>query len=711
MRKIYLVANFILYALTTYSQNKVYLKYDSKVPQINYAARKIGESLLSHGYIITKENSLANHTVILNTDKLKPEAYSLDPSANNTIIIKGGDLRGLIYGAYALIEQIEHGKHIDNISPESGKPNQEFRAIKFNLPWETYRPSTAITQHIETVKDLKYWEAFLDMMVKNRFNVVSFWNMHPYTFMIKPKEYPEASPFTDVELATWKKFYHSLFGMAKERGLDTYIVHWSIFVSKAFSDAHGLKNKSYYPTYYCQGDTSALVKKYTKACVKQLLEEYPELDGIGISHGEGMAGMTPTERQQWMDDVIIAGMKEVKRPVKLIHRVPFSSGLGSEGGTSKKVEEVTREAMEKLGNTFDGPIWVEMKFNWSHGHSTPKLIKVHGGKLGDTYFDPKPTNYKVTWMIRNEDFFALRWGVPSFIRDHIAHNGQASYTGGYFIGSECYIPALDYFTATNEKVDWQYAFQRQWLFYKLWGRLLYEPKTPDSLFQADYDSKYGANGRNLLNALSLSSSTSLRLASAYDVRWDFSLYAEGMLALQGDTVKYLSAKHLMNHPSLDPQFISVSKYVDTKMHGGSFAVGDITPPMLADILERDNKAALDLVKNVKTSGNTSLTYEVADISAWAYLGLHLSEKIKAATAWYTYDKNKDPQVKNQLIAHLQKSLLHWDDLIAVTKPLYKEMRLTHYNHNFFYANDNNFFHWSKIRKEVVKELEVALSLP
>ncbi len=31
-----------------------------------------------------------------------------------------------------------------------------------------------------------------------------------------------------------------------------------------------------------------------------------------------------------------------------------------------------------------------MKFNWSHGHSTPKLVKVHGGKLGDTYFKPLP---------------------------------------------------------------------------------------------------------------------------------------------------------------------------------------------------------------------------------------------------------------------------------------------------------------------------------
>ena len=32
---------------------------------------------------------------------------------------------------------------------------------------------------------------------------------------------------------------------------------------------------------------------------------------------------------------------------------------------------------------------------------------------------------------------------------------------------ETYIPALDHFTAVKEKVGWTWAFERQWLFYKL----------------------------------------------------------------------------------------------------------------------------------------------------------------------------------------------------------------------------------------------------
>jgi hypothetical protein len=219
----------------------------------------------------------------------------------------------------------------------------------------------------------------------------------------------------------WQHLYREIFRMAKERGLDTYVVFWSIFVSEEFAKAHNVATENFYPHYYVSGDTSEITKRYLRESVTQMLEEYPDLDGIGVSHGEGMGGMTPLARQQFVDEVFIAGALNAKRkqPVKLIHRVPFSSGLSSGPGVSTDVEKITRTAMEKLGNKFSGPIWAEMKFNWSHGHSTPKLIKVHGGALGDTYFKPTPSNYKIV-QVRNEDFFALRWGVPDLIRQHRA---------------------------------------------------------------------------------------------------------------------------------------------------------------------------------------------------------------------------------------------------------------------------------------------------
>ena len=82
-----------------------------------------------------------------------------------------------------------------------------------------------------------------------------------------------------------------IFRLAKERALDTYIVHWSIFVSKALADAHGVAPRNFYPHYYVDGDTSELVRRYIRESVTQVFLEYPDLDGIGLSHGEGMGGV------------------------------------------------------------------------------------------------------------------------------------------------------------------------------------------------------------------------------------------------------------------------------------------------------------------------------------------------------------------------------------------------------------------------------------
>jgi hypothetical protein len=709
MMKHPLLALILLVTLAGPAQaQRVTLLHDAEVPPVAYAARKLGEALTGHGYQVTSERTGYDHLVnlVINRDRMGAEAFAIIPEGR-VITVLGGDERGLIYGALALAERVRQGTALAVTTAVEQRPHLEFRGIKFNLPWDTYRPSSALDQHYDTVRDLEYWEAFLDMMVENRFNVISLWNLHPFTYLVRPKNFPEASPWSEEEFAQWQHLYRGIFRLAKERALDTYLVHWSIFVSREFADAHQVAAQNFYPHYYVDGDTSELVRRYIRESVTQVLEEYPDLDGFGLSHGEGMGGMTPLERQRWMDEVIVAGMLDAKRPVKLIHRVPFSSGLSSAPGVSADVEAVTRAAMERLEDRFEGPIWVEMKFNWSHAHSTPKLVKVHGGKLGDTYFVPEPKNYKITWMARNEDFFALRWGVPDFIRQHVARNAAASYVGGYFIGSETYIPALDYFTAVTEPVEWRWAFERQWLFYKLWGRLLYDPATPDAVFQAEFNRRYGPPGDHLLQAYALASATQLRLASLYDSRWDFTLYSEGFLALQGDHTRYISVDQLISQPTMDPAYVSVEEYVATRRQGGGFAADRITPPILIELLERDNREALRLVSGIETSGRPALRYEVADVQTWANLGLHLAEKLRGALALQEYRQNSDVRRQQAAIDHLQRALGHWDEVVRITRPLYRDMRLTHYNHNFFVPNEDNLFHWALIRDEVARDVEIA----
>ena len=123
------------------------------------------------------------------------------------------------------------------------------------------------------------------------------------------------------------------------------------------------------------------------------------------------------------------------------------------------------------------------------------------------------TQTGVYFFDRNEDFFWLRWGGAGYIREHIATNGLP-YVGGYAVGSEGSIPALDY-TTREEQTQWIY--QKQWLFHHLWGRLMFEPTTPDTVFAAMFDRRYNMSGSDwgstMLQAYELVSIVPLRLCS------------------------------------------------------------------------------------------------------------------------------------------------------------------------------------------------------
>ncbi|HLN20590.1 MAG TPA: glycoside hydrolase family 20 zincin-like fold domain-containing protein [Bacteroidales bacterium] len=687
----------------------VFISYDNTLPQASYAVRKLNKALADAGYTLLDEKSGKAYLIYIDTDSLKlpAEAYSL-ANTDSTIRITGGDARGMIYGCLSLAEDIRNGVNIDDVKTRSEKPHYLLRAIKHNTSWYSYRPSSALDQHYETLRDPEYWEAFLDMMAENRFNSLSIFNLHPFVFMITPKNFPEASPFSAEEMEEWKKLHKEIFRMAAERAIDVYLIPFNIFVSEEFSKAHNVALTNFYPHYYCKGDTSEIVKKYMRECVTQVLQEYPELTGFGLTLGEGMAGMTPQQREDWMFDTYIEGMRQAGRKSKLVHRIPFSSTTESLGATSVDLERLTRKGIEREASLdfIDGPIFADLKYNWSHAHSTPKLVKVHGGEMFDTFYNPEPDGYKITYTARNEDFFALRWGVPDFVRAHIAENSQ-SYAGGYFVGSETYIPALDYFTAVSDNIDWKFAFERQWLFYKIWGRLLYNPETKDDIFESEFKRRYGSDGENLLEAFSLASSTQLRLASLYDCGWDFTLYGEGFLALQGDSTKYISVKRLMSQPPLAPDYVSIKKYIDSISKGGTFSKEMITPPVLAEMLRNDCNKALKLVRNIDTRSSTALMYEVSDVKTWANLGFHLAEKLEGGMELERFYLTGNEDNRKKAIEHLEKALGYWDKVISITRPIYKDMPLAHYNGSSYDRNDNNLFHWARIRPEVANDVEIA----
>jgi hypothetical protein len=688
-------------------RSEVCVIYQTDSPMLNFAAEKLQEALERTAQkVIHRDLAGANiagdvfiaagsdQRKILEKIIDKPLAYTalkeggfeIVRTPENTIYVLGADHAGAMYGTLDLAEQIAAGKSLEKVGPKTTSPNFEFRAIKFNLPWYSYRTNEALSLHTDTCRDLNFWREFLDMMAVNRFNVLTLWNMHPFTYMIRPTGYEKACPFSDDELDNWQNFWRELFKMAKQRGIETYILNWNIIVSPQFAEAYNVKQEN---------DTSQIVRDYTRKCISQVIDEYPDLTGIGVTQADWMENMTPRQRAEWVEDTFIAGMKDAKRKVKFIYRSVRT------GSPTEMRRVIDNAALEE-------PVWVEIKFNWSHGHSTPKLAITHdydSGKIDERFWKPKANNFKIAWMIRNEDFFLLRWAQGDFIRDHIAANSD-DYVGGYFIGSETYIPAKDYFHKENDHVNWKYAFQKQWLYYMLWGRLLYDPQTDDNVFAHEFDRRYGQHlGQKLLKAYYLASKMPLKLASFHAATWDFTLYSEGFLASAQSHGKFdnvspfISIDELIDHKTLDPDYISIPDHVKNLI--GNIRPKDsmITPLALADELQTDGKAALDLVKTIKPgTAPATLDCELADIKAWANLSLYFSQKIIAGVALETYRNTKDKQQQKKAVKSLQKAAVYWDELIKVTKH-YKQVPSVHLG--------TDKFSWENLRDQVQRDIHLA----
>ncbi|WP_319501876.1 hypothetical protein [uncultured Draconibacterium sp.] len=584
-------------------------------------------------------------------DSEKNDGFELSKS-DNGYQLSSECSRGLLYGLLDISEQLSNGASWGAIQEKSIRAHHDFRAIKFNLPWYSYRSGENLALHTETCRDLKFWESFLDMMVENKFNALTLWNMHPYMYMVKSESFPKASPFTDAEMAEWKKFWKGLFKMAKDRGVDTYVINWNIFLPEAFSKEYGAADYSSETGagYFGEGETNEYIEAYMREMVTLTINKYENLTGIGLTLGERMGGMTSEERKDWVNRTMIAGLKEADRKARLLYRAPLSAGTNSGGSVSVTTEKLTRDAIENLD--LDDDVWISFKFNWSHGHTSPKLSIVHGGMLTDTYWEPYSEKYKGVWTMRNEDFFVMRWGDPDFIREFLDLNSQ-KYIGGCIIGSETYIPAKDYFTKEEHR-SWDYAFERQWLFYKVWGNLLYNRNISDSYFIHAIEEKFELeDGKELLEAWKLASKNPNRLASFFGSTWDATVYSEGFKTNEG---KFIDINTFISRNVLDSSYINIEDFVAESYDKST----QITPLELAAETEKQSARILEIVKKQRKKGaSPELEIELTDLEFWANYGFYFAMKVRAGVALESFRKGIDANGQQKAVEILTKGLGYW----------------------------------------------------
>ena len=589
-----------------------------------------------------------------------------------------------------------------------------FRGVKLNLPWNSYRVHPSLTRHDETMQSPEFWKRLIGFLGESGFNALTLWSIHPWSLMVRPEQWPEACPFDDRELQRWQSLWRLIFDRGRAAGIDVIPVCFNIFVSPELARSRGLAAYSadLSTGYNGKGDYSEEVRAYNRAIVREVLETYPQIGGLGVSQNERMEGGTLEEWQRWIADTYFDIAEEYLQDKTFIVRAH-----------TRPRPEMTRGAIEAYPGTLPRRTLVDVKFNWSHGHASPRFHYMHEGASDEPLREPLPERYKLIYTIRNEDFFGLDYGSPSFMKALVEANRHEA-TAGYIIGSECLIPAQEYIVrpyASARERGWDYLFERQAMFWCSWGTILSDPSADLatvadrlSVVAGDRDGSRYSDPTTLLKAADLASRTANDIASSVASTWDFTHYSEGMIkGVRQDwfgqpfdaSSPLLSIEELADARPLEPEWPSIRDWVakpDDESRGGT------SPPARIAALRERCTRALEILDSPRMAEPISELdrYDRACVRAWAHLGLAFAHRLQAAVELCRRDRGRK---HGGIVDSLQRAIDSYRSLCETLDPwITGPYELLHLGDNFItetYASPMERFH----HRDVLRLMEEELS--
>ena len=635
---------------------KVGVFYDSNVAQIKFAAGDVKAALESKNFTVemlplTSLNAkYANKKVVLTlaSDKavtniltsqggtiprdLGQQAYALRTTTVGQIAywVLGGDVNGAMYGGLQIAENIKFYQFTGTYNNQEA-PHILKRGVKLNLPldeksftYQSSNKSTSTKKAIPNVWDMTYWTNWFDEMTRNRYNVISVWNNHPFTSMIKMADYPDVAiqdikgydgyfkkMSTDEKIDFWKK----VMAYAKSRGFDFYLITWNIFTDGA-TGKYGITDDKE------KAATDEATIKYVRKCISRLLETYPDLDGFGVTQGEHMS-KNDSANSAFLGRTYGLGMADYaknhpERKITFIHRWHLADFT--------EIKKNFAELLKLPNVTFD----MSYKYCKAHMYST-----IAPGWMNKSHMKFLIDNNTKSWLtIRNDDFFYHTWGDPDFARAFIeAIPGKGDWFKGFYIGSDGYSPTRTFFSK-NSVSQGLLEVQRQWYMNLIWGRLAYNPATSDDVFKNYMALKFPeVSPENLFTAWKKASGgvqKATELVHGSLIR-DHQWWPEACQSDEG----FVTVSEFSNcKPAPGSTICSIEKTAFNSCGNSKNAY------MLADEIEADAIAALSIIKTMSAAPNTELDLAINNIKTLSYLSVYYAWKIRGATYLMANDMGK-----------------------------------------------------------------------
>lgn len=668
------------------------LRYNGKIPQVAFAAAELEQALKESG----RED--LDIMLVVKPGDSSPESYRTKWFGENDLRVVGNDANGTMYGALEIAELLRMGLPI---ADKVHNPHVEKRGIKWNIPLDARVPSYDDTgdsaqRNIENVWDFEFWQEYLDQLARYRYNVLSLWATHPFPCLIKLDEYPEVA-LDDVYRITEGKLtpeiknkwqgldidapgnltlvkklsiedkiahWQRVFQYAEDRGIEIYLFCWNVFTWYA-DGKYGITQEQDNPK----------TVEYIRKCVQQLLETYPQLDGIGVTTGENADWYAEGEHSiesfifnAFGKAIMDVREKQPERQIRFICR-----------RHTTEYEKVKAAFKDYTGGIVDTSI----KYSVAHTFSSRRPQEWESRIVDEGWLQ----DYKVWLNLRNDDIFMHRWGSADYAREFIKWMPH-EHMRGFYLGSDGYVWARE-IMAKNPEMAGRLEVDKHWYQFRLWGQLAYDIGLGREYWEAAIRHRFpGVDAALLYDAWASTSEIVPQLNRASWSPTDAAFSAEGCLQREG----FLTIQeYYFNRPTMplrripnppDPQCISVTDWARAELAGKP--VDGVTPMQVADNLDDFAETALRQLPRLRrqADGNTELTETLNDIETMAYLGRYYADKQRGAAklALFREGNRTEKRHIDEAVAHLEDAVLDWETYATLLDRQYNPTLLARTNY-------------------------------
>lgn len=509
----------------------------------------------------------------------------------------------------------------------------------------------------------------LDLLAKQRCNLLALWSGHPFASLITLDEYPEMLEVTQNELIENQHQLDWLLKEAEKRAIQIFLHFYNIHMPAPLARSRGWDPMS--------GIAHEEICDYTRKLLNKFTTRFPSL-GFIVCMGEVIQ---KNEQKKWLEKVIIPGILDAHRhdlsrlPSIILreHHFDLLCHFAAMKALYPNLLTMMKHNSENLISTRPAPENFEIvKISPAH------LINVH--------------------LSSNLEPFS--WGSPQFIRDAAEQMARQGASGVHVFPLRFWDwPNSSHVTPSGDQLF------EHFVWWNAWGRYSWNPYRKNEEEEIYWQKALGKQyqipkdaEKPFLEALQTTGTVIPEITSQFVIssgnRQNINL-GQFLVPLAFSRVQYkggsgYSMSQLCGFPLIDERMWSLS------------------PVERLQIQSRKCDAALETLKNVKHAA-PFLELLFSEIETLKLLTEYYITKAKATALYFQCLYRVKGSSEEEAYVYLEKSLALYRQMAALTTSLFRDAGSLHLHRTLPLPADEGYLHWKDCLPLFEKEA-VAASL-